>query len=105
MSTLLRWLSRDELPLEIIADGAYPLPILRRFPGHTIVGAFNLTIDPWSRVTFNLTGPAPARVDRLTPAGEWVAAEVVVAAEGKHCSITLETSVSVERPLVLDIAW
>ncbi|HOF88843.1 MAG TPA: hypothetical protein PLZ36_12185, partial [Armatimonadota bacterium] len=76
-----------------------------RFPGHAIVGACNLTLDPWTRMTFDLAGPAPARVDRLTAAGAWEAAEVTIATAGQRCRLALETSVSVATPLVLDLVW
>jgi hypothetical protein len=107
LSILLRWLSRDSLPLEVTArDGAYPLPVLRRFPDHTLLGAFNLTLDPWPAVTFDLAETrAPAAIQRLQADGSWTDADVAVARDGGRLRITVTGEVDYRRPLFLDVRW
>ncbi len=99
-SALLRWLSRGRLTLEISVDGAYPLPILRHFADYTVVGVFNLTLDPWLQITLNLAGPLPARIDRLTPTGAWEPITDVTISDHR---LTLPGSISTTTPLFLTL--
>ncbi len=72
MQFVIRWLSKDKMPLLVDGDGAYPLAFRKDCANRTILGFFNLTLDPWQTVKFQLADHRKIRkVSLLSADGCW----------------------------------
>jgi len=69
---VLTWLSRGRVPMQV-SGGAYPLPFRIDHGDYSVVGAFNLTLDDWPKVSFRLYagGKMPSRIEYLDVVGVW----------------------------------
>ncbi|MCL4553419.1 MAG: hypothetical protein M1305_07735, partial [Candidatus Marsarchaeota archaeon] len=69
---LVDWLSQNKVPL-VVNGGVYPLPFRIDQEGYTVVGAFNLSMDDWPKVSFRLHsgGRKPSRIECIDPDGVW----------------------------------
>lgn len=106
-SALLKWLSRGRLPIEATAiGGVYPLAFCRRKPNSMVVGAFNMSLDPWSGVEFDvyLGGKTAASVEMLGADGKWrPAPHALVRVKGGRVLFRVEERVTFGKPVVLDV--
>ncbi|MAE66742.1 MAG: hypothetical protein CMJ18_20940 [Phycisphaeraceae bacterium] len=74
MQHAMQWLAGNDLPLVVHGDGAWPLAFRKDCDRHIVLGMFNLSLDDWGEVTFDLDGRASRGVDRihvLDPHGRW----------------------------------
>jgi len=85
----------------------YPLALRRESAGRTLLGLFNLTLDPWPWVEFELADTrSVARLERLTPQGQWVTDENLSAVEAPGgWSIRYEGAVPYDGPLMVTVTW
>lgn len=106
-SMLMHWLSNGTLPLEItVQGGAYPLPIMRRYADHVILGAFNLMLDTWTAISFDLHVGARriTGIEQLGTDGRWVRNNASVTEQGSRAVITLAGDFPYSNPVFLDVA-
>jgi hypothetical protein len=72
MDNVIEWLSGGEIALKV-TSGPYPLPVRIDKDGRIILSAFNLTLDAWPSVAFDLTTDRKlaGRVEVLQDDGTW----------------------------------
>lgn len=75
MQGAVRWLARNEAPLLVRGGGVYPLAFRKDLAsGQTLLGMFNLSLDPWDGVEFELARDAKVKsLKVLDHDGRWVA--------------------------------
>ena len=103
MLALLRWLSRDRLPVAV-AGGVYPLLYRMDFPDRVMLGVFNLCHNDWPNIVWELYLPdgTPRDVRLLFPEGDWKEARAKVKnLSEKNIRITLEGPLSFRMPSIL----
>jgi hypothetical protein len=77
----------------------------------TILGLFNLTLDPWNGAAFELGLPpgqgAPTRVRRLTPSGRLAPDRTVEFSILPTGSLQVRTNrqIPFSEPLLLELEW
>ncbi len=104
---VLLWLSRGQLPLAIHGPGAHPLGMRHDATGETLLGFFNLTLDAWDEVTFDLFDERePARLERLSRRGRWKETSKLSAQrrEGR-LRVTHQAKATHAAPLFVAVAW
>ena len=102
----VRWLSRNR-PAILARGGAYPLAFRRDFSGTTLLGLFNLTLDPWPGAEFELWHDRKVdRVERLTPRGRWAPdPSVSVVGKAPNYRVRREQPLAFSDPLFLTLWW
>ena len=104
----VRWLARQKPALMVRGDGVYPL-VLRKdlYDGRALLGLFNLTLDPWADVEFELVSRRqPGRIEVLTPAGKWETTRRAKAEKrGGRVLVTWRGDVPFDQPLFLTVTW
>lgn len=104
----VRWLARQRPALMVRGEGVYPLALRKDLEDdRTLLGLFNLTLDPWPEVEFEMAARRqPATVEVLTPAGKWVATRRVVAEKrGGRVLLRYREAVPHDQPLFLTVNW
>ena len=104
----VRWLARRRPALMARGDGVYPLALRKDLEdGRTLLGLFNLTLDPWPAVELELAAAsAPAAIETLTPEGEWVPAPHAEAEKtGGRVLLHHRGDVPFDAPLFLTVTW
>ncbi len=72
MQAAVRWLFRNQPPLFVNGDGVYPLAFRKNCADGTLLGLFNLSLDPWPGAEFEFSATASiAGIDMLYPDGSW----------------------------------
>lgn len=106
LQSVVGWLARGKAPL-LVNGGVYPLAFRKDTGEETLLGLFNLTLDPWPSVEFRLHDKRRiARLERLTAKGVWRTAPDVVLGRRNGCHVVRqERPVVFDRPLVLAIRW
>ena len=105
LSAVLGWLTTDSLPL-VVHGGPYPLPFRLDFNDRIVVGAFNLTLDSWPCVTFDVRGrhKLPVRVERLDDGGTWCREQMASVLEITNgFRVDLQRQIEPASPVVLSI--
>jgi len=74
--SLVNWISKGKTPL-LVSGGVYPLPFRLEQPDCTIVGAFNLSLDDWPELVFELSESkgTPKSIEVLSSNGTWETAD------------------------------
>jgi hypothetical protein len=68
----VKWISRGKAPILIRGSGVYPLGFRKDFANETLLGLFNLSLDPWSEVEFILAeNREPHEIRLLGLDGDW----------------------------------
>jgi hypothetical protein len=109
----VRWLARQKPALMVRGDGVYPLALRKDLDdGRTLLGLFNLTLDPWTDVEFELASRRqPGAIEVLTPAGAWEPARAAGAKRvgarkvGGRVHVTWREPVPFDQPLFLTVGW
>jgi hypothetical protein len=109
LSRIIHWLARGRLPLEVTADaGVYPLGFRRDFADRAVLGAFNLSLDPWAGVAFDLHADRRiAGLQVLSASGRWktLPADCAVSTGAERFRIVWPHSVTYATPVVMEISW
>jgi hypothetical protein len=102
----LRWVTRNRAPM-LVRGGVYPLALRKDIGTRTLLGLFNLSLDPWPFVEFDLADARRARrIERLTPSGRWVRAPAVtVRYAGGRVAVRCADAVAFDAPLFLTVEW
>lgn len=104
LQNVMCWLGRGNLP-SIAPNDAYPLLLRRDFKTHTILSAFNLTLDEYPKFTAKIADiPKIKAVHTLSDKGLWQnnKALQIKSVSGKH-SFTYNKPLAFNRPLVIRI--
>ena len=105
LQNVVRWLSREQPPL-LVNGGVYPLACRKDCGGTTLLGLFNLTLDDWPHVEFELADDRePARVEVLSPEGEWRKAQIGIDTAGPTVRFRVGAPVPHSQPLFLNVLW
>jgi hypothetical protein len=100
----VRWLSRDTVPIIVEGDGAYPLAFRKDCDDFTLIGMFNLSLDPWPSARFTLSDDRDfTTVMILDRSGQWLAAgkDVEVTRVNDKTVIEVFREISFDKPLFL----
>jgi len=102
----VRWLSRGKPPI-LVRGGVYPLAFRKDCADYSVVGAFNLSLDPWPSIEFELADARRIeKLEVLSPSGIWRKSKVVSSRASKGM-VTLEYAreVPFDRPVMITIHW
>jgi hypothetical protein len=85
LHNVFQWLSRNRMPVLVDGDGVYPLALRHDAEdGGMLLGLFNLSLDEWHEVTFDLDGSfQDMDVESLGRDGRWEKAETASISGGK----------------------
>ena len=69
---VIGWLAKDRVPM-LVRGGAYPLPFRADHDGYSVIGAFNLSLDDYPRISFDMdtAGHTPHRIESIADDGAW----------------------------------
>ncbi len=96
------WLGRERSPIVVNGDGVYPLAFRKECESYTLVGFFNLSLDPWIGVRFDLGEMAmPARCERLDTEGIWRSVDPDLQITGDGLTLLWPEPVPFDEPLFL----
>ena len=103
LQAAVRWLSTDKPSLIAKVDGAWPLALRKDCSEYSLLGIFNLSLDPFSQVEFELFSKSKINsVSILTASGEWKSAieDVKISETGKGLyKIKINQSITRDTPL------
>ena len=72
LQSVVRWLAGGRPPVLVRGGGVYPLAFRKDCGHRTLLGLFNLTLDPWTSVEFEIaTRRKPKGIEILMPSGRW----------------------------------
>ncbi|MCE5279786.1 MAG: hypothetical protein ABFD92_20555 [Planctomycetaceae bacterium] len=105
--SVMDWLSRGRLPLVTTGDGVYPLAFRKDCGDTTLLGMFNLSLDPWPAVQFGLADSRHvASMKVLGSNGKWSATRKLFAKRcDKKSIVRFMDGVSFNQPLFVQIRW
>jgi len=103
----VRWLSRGSAAVLATGGGVYPLALRRDCGDKTLLGLFNLSLDPWPFAEFELTDARDvAQMQLLNTSGQWRASSSLKARKkGRHITIRCDASIPYDRPMFVCIRW
>lgn len=106
LQQMVRWLGRNELAL-LARGGVYPLAFRKDLTGKTVLGFFNLSLDPWEKVEFEFSDRREIqRITRLTPEAEWREDTVASFTKKGHMHhVSFKHPVPFDQPFFLTIFW
>jgi len=107
-SLLLDRLSEGKTALEVRPlGGVYPLPVLREWKRHTVAAAYNLSLDTWKGVVFEIYPGKRSleRIDILTAEGKWESVQPDVLIKNGRLEIGINSAVPGLTALILDLIW
>ncbi|HAH88454.1 MAG TPA: hypothetical protein DCL60_13900 [Armatimonadetes bacterium] len=83
------------------------LPFCLELDGYTVIGAFNLSLDDWPSVIFDLDEERlPARIEELSPEGLWREAESVkCSVSGSGLRVVVSKPLEVMSMTILTLWW
>jgi hypothetical protein len=101
------WLSHGKTPILIRGNGVYPLGFRKDCVDETVLGLFNLSLDPWSDIEFILAEHRqPNEILSLDTVGNWRwSAAIDTVSEPGILSLRYGASVSFDQPLFLRVSW
>ncbi|MBI5381935.1 MAG: hypothetical protein HZA31_08550 [Opitutae bacterium] len=108
LQTAVRWLSRDAAPLLVSGDGVYPLAFRKDLPSETLLGLFNLSLDPWQDTQFTLADTRQPLTPLLLSAdGHWQESPLLSLAPGTsgHWRLSHGGRIPFDAPLFVRIPW
>ena len=108
LKTAVKWLSRDKFPM-FVEGGAYPLCLRKDMTdGTTLLGLFNLSLDPWPHAQFELYDERKIKkISVLTQEGKWKdsAAVEIDNISANTRLIKYGEKVAFPNPLFLSVRW
>ena len=105
LQSAIRYLGKGKAAMLFQCDGAYPMAWRKDMENSTVIGCFNLNLDPWHESTFDLhwTKTAP-RVFSLNASGNWEEArEVELTCDSDQLRLTCRSTIDHRLPLVLKL--
>lgn len=107
MQGVIRWLSQGKIPVLVRGDGAWPLGLRKDYGDRTVLGFFNLSLDPWPAVEFEIQEERdPSSIRKLGMDGAWSECEgLEVTREGERLLLRYARPVPHGEPLFLRLVW
>jgi hypothetical protein len=107
LQAAVEWLSHGKTPILIRGNGVYPLGLRKDSADETLLGLFNLSLDPWSKIEFVLAEHREHdEILGLDIEGNWRAnAAINVTSEPGKIRLQYDASVPFDQPLFLKISW
>jgi hypothetical protein len=107
MQSAVCWLFRNQAPLLVNGDGVYPLTFRKDRGDGTLLGFFNLSLDPWPGVEFEFFAPQPiAIVSILDADGKWKLRNAVCCHRtDATAKLSIEQPIALDQPLFVWIQW
>lgn len=106
LQAAVRWLGRGKVPV-IARGGVFPLALRKDCGDQTLLGLFNLSLDPWPSVEFELADDR--RVDRmevLSVGGRWQhSRELSAGRRAGRVTVRCERGVPYDQPLMVTVHW
>ncbi|MFA6664974.1 MAG: hypothetical protein WCT06_00210 [Armatimonadota bacterium] len=83
------------------------LPFCLELDGYTVIGAFNLSLDDWPSVIFDLDEERlPAGIEELSPQGTWREVESVkCSVSGSGLRVAMSKPLEVMSMTILTLWW
>jgi hypothetical protein len=102
----VRWLARDRFAL-FVEGGVFPLVFRKDMGDETLLGLFNLTLDPWPFAQFELAEErAVDRTEVLSGSGRWEEdARLSCRAAGERLLVRYDGAVPYDAPLFVSVYW
>jgi len=103
-----RWLSYGRPAVMVSGDGVYPLGFRKDTGDSSVLGMFNLSLDPWKRVIFDISSNRSIeRLEILKENGAWTDGGSLLSAEKKAGGyrITYSRKVLNGMPLFITAWW
>lgn len=107
LQSIIKWLSFEKHPILVRGDGAYPLAFRKDTDKKTVLGFFNLSLDAWTYVEFELSDERKiAYMETLSNTGTWER-DNSLAVETQDASIFMRTHkpITYNEPLFVVIHW
>lgn len=104
---IIRWLSNGN-PSVMVTGGAFPLAFRKDNESTTILGVFNLTLDPWDKAVFEIgDSRKPARIEMLTSKGHWTASKGLTVKRVSKSLLKVECAqaFTYAEPLFIRLQW
>ncbi len=107
LQSVVRWLFRNQAPLLVHGDGAWPLALRKDTEGGTLLGFFNLSLDPWPGVEFEFFAPQPiASINVLNADGRWSPRNSAFCqCKDSTAKLFIEKSIPLDQPFFVWIQW
>lgn len=106
---VIRWLSRRQPAILVRggSGGVFPLAFRKDCAGETLLGLFNLSLDAWPSVEFELSDPRkPARLELLSPSGKWSESKSLTATKnGRQIAVRCDQAIPYDQPLFINVTW
>jgi hypothetical protein len=101
------WLSHGNAPILIRGNGVYPLGFRKDCADETLLGLFNLSLDPWSDIEFILADHRePNEILSLDIGGNWRTSDAIdLTREPGSVRLRYGASVAFDQPLFLKVSW
>jgi len=106
LQSAVSWLARRQ-PAVLVRGGVYPLALRKDVEGSTLLGLFNLSLDPWPEVEFVLADRREvASLEVLTQKGKWEKSRKVSAEKkGGRVAVRYRGAVSHDEPFFVTVNW
>lgn len=108
LDAAVRWISRGTVPLLVHGNGVYPLTFRKDCGAQSLLGLFNLSLDPWTETRLLLhDSRAITGVLKLTGDGQWQVDEKVQITSrvpGEVC-VHYDGAIPFAEPLLLQVSW
>jgi hypothetical protein len=107
LQRVVRWLGRGEVPVFAGGEGVYPWVLRKDFDSETLLGLFNLTLDPWRFVELELSDKRHVdRLQLLSQAGRWKSDNALSAKKtaGRY-TVRYDKPVPYDAPLFIRVRW
>ncbi|MDR0932173.1 MAG: hypothetical protein LBM70_04030 [Victivallales bacterium] len=100
------YLADRSFPLKLTCDGAYSLAFRKESGENTVIGCFNLNLDDWGKVSFDLSWTkAIPDVLLLDQSGNWVkSSELKATKDNVRLKIEYLGKISFNEPLIVKLA-
>jgi len=106
LQQMVRWLGRGKIAL-LVRGGVFPLAFRKDLANETLLGLFNLSLDAWENVVFELSDSRKIRqIGQLTPDGAWIqASDIALEQTETTYLIKADQAVPCSQPLFLSVYW
>jgi len=106
MQSAVTWLARRR-PAVLVRGGVYPLTFRKDLEGSTLLGLFNLSLDPWPEVEFTLADRREvAGLEVLSPKGRWERSRKVSwEKKAGRIAVRYRGGVPHDEPLFVNVIW
>ena len=106
VQSAVTWLARRK-PAVLVRGGVYPLALRKDMEESTLLGLFNLSLDPWPEVEFALADRREvAGLQVLSPKGRWEKSRKVSSdKKGGRVTVRYGGEVPHDEPLFVHVIW